>query len=269
MSYGKHWDSTYTGSMYGAGVGVFAVWGYVIANTGIDHAVELNPKLLSATLGTTIAEVEASIAYLCAPDSSSRSEGANGCRLVKSGSFRYEVVNHEGYRTMRNNEDRREYFRIKQQESRARKRVSNTNVKASTHTDTDTDTDTKKDQKKKQAQAPIISKPNFSTWPSEPSPQVLADWLTLRKRKRADTSATAMSRIGAELHKAAAVGFSVDDCLAEAIARGWTGIKADWMQTNKPNGANHESPTRLSAAERVAANNRAAEERERLAAQSG
>jgi hypothetical protein len=81
--------------------------------------------------------------------------------------------------------------------------------------------------------------PDFSSWPSIPSEQVLADWLVLRKRKRADNSKTAMSRIGAELHKALGLGFSVEDCISEAVARSWQGFKADWMHPDKTNGASH------------------------------
>ena len=50
--YGKIFASTFTGSMFGAGSDVFAVWGYVIANAQ-DSRIELNPRMLASTLGST------------------------------------------------------------------------------------------------------------------------------------------------------------------------------------------------------------------------
>lgn len=117
--YGKFFSSTFTGSMYGAGPAVFAVWGYVIANT-IDSNVELNSKMLSATLGCTEEEVRNAIAYLCQPDPHSRNKDQDGRRLVKEGEYQYRVVTHAYYRHMKNEDEKREYNRIKKQESRAK-----------------------------------------------------------------------------------------------------------------------------------------------------
>src|SRR3989338_2531118 len=49
--YGKHFAQTYTGSMFGAGPVVFAVWGYVIANARRDGTVEVNAQLVAAAPG--------------------------------------------------------------------------------------------------------------------------------------------------------------------------------------------------------------------------
>jgi hypothetical protein len=127
--YGKFFASTFTGSMFGAGAVVFAVWGYVIANTTADSTVELNPRMLAATLGSTAADVESAIAYLCAPDPKSRNPEMEGRRLCREGQFQFRVVTHQHYRAIRNNEDRKEYNRQKQQESRARRKSPSTPVK--------------------------------------------------------------------------------------------------------------------------------------------
>jgi hypothetical protein len=75
---------------------------------------------------------------------------------------------------------------------------------------------------------------DFASWPSEPSPQVLADWLDLRKRKRAPVTDTAMRGMGAQLHRALALGYDVDAALTECVLRGWQGLNADWLQpTNR------------------------------------
>lgn len=115
--YGKHFESLYEGSMYGAGVAVFAVWGYVIAHTQ-KSSVELNPKRLADTLGGTLEEIEAAIRYLEGPDPKSRCKKHEGRRLIKEGEFQYHVPSYEHYKAIRNADERREYNRQKQAEYR-------------------------------------------------------------------------------------------------------------------------------------------------------
>lgn len=79
----------------------------------------------------------------------------------------------------------------------------------------------------KKASAPEVI--DFSSWPSPPSPQVLADFLAHRKAKRAPITPTVIENFGRELHKAVAHGISVDAALAECITRNWQGLKADWL----------------------------------------
>jgi len=84
----------------------------------------------------------------------------------------------------------------------------------------------KKQEVKKKAHSPAL---DFSSWPQEPSAEVLQDWLRLRKSKRAPTTPTAMKGIGRELHKLAQAGIGVDAALGECVMRGWQGLKADWL----------------------------------------
>lgn len=120
--YGKFFSSTFTGSMFGAGADVFAVWGYVIANT-VDSTVELNPTMLAAIIGSAPDAIKSAIEYLCRPDPQSRNQEHDGCRLLHESGFQYHVVSHALYRAMRDEEDRRAYNRIKQRESRARRKT--------------------------------------------------------------------------------------------------------------------------------------------------
>jgi len=118
--FGKHFESMYEGSMYGAGVNVFAVWGYVIAKAQRSR-VELNPRKLADTLGGAVKEIEDAIDYLCRPDSESRFKEHDGRRLLKEGEYQFFVPSHEYYRSIKSEEHRREYNRIKQAEYRAKK----------------------------------------------------------------------------------------------------------------------------------------------------
>lgn len=107
--------------MYGAGVAVFAVWGYVIAHVRKSR-VELNPKKLSDTLGGTVQEIIEAITFLMSPDPESRHKEHQGCRLLKEGEFQYFVPSWESYQGIRNADDRRAYNASKQREYRARKK---------------------------------------------------------------------------------------------------------------------------------------------------
>ena len=119
--YGKIFASTFTGSMFGAGSDVFAVWGYVIANAQ-DSRIELNPRMLAATLGSTPEKVENAIEYLCRPDPESRNPEQEGRRLVREGQYQYLVVSHGIYRGLQDNDELRAYNRERQRAYRANKK---------------------------------------------------------------------------------------------------------------------------------------------------
>lgn len=70
---------------------------------------------------------------------------------------------------------------------------------------------------------------DLSSWPSEPSAQVLSDWLAMRKRKRADVSQTVIAAMAPQLALAAKRGWTVDECLSECVLRNWQGLKAEWL----------------------------------------
>lgn len=118
--YGKIFSSTFSGSMFGAGAEVFAVWAYVIANAQ-DSRVELCPRVIAATIGTTPTKVEEAIEYLCRPDPDSRNPEHEGRRLVKDGQYQYLVVSHSIYRGLKDEEERRAYNAARKRLSRARK----------------------------------------------------------------------------------------------------------------------------------------------------
>lgn len=61
-------------------------------------------------------------------------------------------------------------------------------------------------------------------------PQIAADYLALRKAKRAASTKTALESIVLEAEKA---GIHVGAALTTCCARGWTGFKADWISANE------------------------------------
>lgn len=73
---------------------------------------------------------------------------------------------------------------------------------------------------------------DYSKWPSLPDEQILKDWLSMRKSKKANVSQTVINNFAKQLALASSNGFSVNDCLSECITRSWTGFKAEWMKSN-------------------------------------
>jgi 5-methylcytosine-specific restriction endonuclease McrA len=108
--YGKIFESTFTGSLFGSGPTVFAVWAYVISKAYDGH-VELNPKLLAACIGTEPEDIRKAIAFLCQPDPESRNSDEQGRRLVSVEGFQYYVPSWQKYHDIRNVNDRRDYMR--------------------------------------------------------------------------------------------------------------------------------------------------------------
>ena len=115
--YGKHFESMYTGTMFGSGSDVFAVWGYVISHCRKGE-VELNQKVLAATIGMSVQEAEDAVAFLCEPDPNSRSQLDEGRRLVKTGSFTYRVPTFEKYNVTHSDDEVRAFERERKQKYR-------------------------------------------------------------------------------------------------------------------------------------------------------
>lgn len=80
--------------------------------------------------------------------------------------------------------------------------------------------------------------------PDDLSEQVWKDWLQHRKDKKAPVrTQTVVDRIAKELEKARALGWSPNEALAEAMAAGWQGIKAEWL-ANRTKAAVTQFPKR-------------------------
>jgi hypothetical protein len=71
--------------------------------------------------------------------------------------------------------------------------------------------------------------------------QTWADFLDLRKRKRAPLTETAMAGIEREARKA---GWSMEAALEKCVVRGWQGFEADWIKGERPpsDGAANDDP---------------------------
>lgn len=75
--------------------------------------------------------------------------------------------------------------------------------------------------------------------PDDVTEEVWSDWRKHRKAKKAQISASAMAAIRREATKA---GWEMDAALTEAMARGWTGFKAEWVEPRQPRQAGPAPP---------------------------
>lgn len=82
--------------------------------------------------------------------------------------------------------------------------------------------------------------------PSDVPAEVFADFLTIRKAKRAPLTATALAGIRREADK---VGVSLEQALTVCCERGWVGFRADWYREGNAAPAGARSARRMPAAE--------------------
>lgn len=81
---------------------------------------------------------------------------------------------------------------------------------------------------------------DFSSWPYMPNEQVFNDWVQLRKARKSPITQTVINQFGKELNKAVDAGYTVDDCISEAVEAGWTGFKLQWIINRNSNVKNKQ-----------------------------
>jgi len=202
--------------------------------------------------------IERGITALMAPDPDSRTPTEEGRRIVllsEGRTWGWRIVNHANYRQIRSQEDRREYHRNYYHTVRkpaAAELLSSTPTQhpstlqpPATHTDTDTEADTEaiKKERARSRSAPFPC-------PDGVDPQVWADWLALRKAKKAPVTQTVVEGALAESAKAR---LSLDAFLRIWCARGSQGMQADWIKSAERSAATTgETAWQRSQRERVA-----------------
>jgi len=116
--YGKVFSSLFSGSMYGAGAHVFAVWCFALACKDSDGFIELNPKLLAGVLGEPEEEIARAINYLLLPDEASRTPDEGGRRMTREGQYLYHIVNHKEYTKIQDREALNRYWAEQKRKSK-------------------------------------------------------------------------------------------------------------------------------------------------------
>jgi gas vesicle protein len=223
--YGKIFDTVFTGTLYGSGPTVFAVWAYVIATAKPPGVVEINPKLLAGCIGTDVGDIKKAIDLLCAPDSDSRNPDSDGCRLIHMGGLQYEVVSFQKYRDMVSMEDKRLADRQRMAEKRASMRVSQ--IVANSRKESQPVAEVAETEAETETEVKAVKKKNTSpSAPSDVSPSTWADFQTIRKAKKAPITGTTLAGIRREAERA---GMTLDAALQVCCERGWQSFNADWV----------------------------------------
>lgn len=255
MVYGKIFESLFTGSMFGCGPIRFAVWSYVIAHTKPSQTddgqetgvVEINPPVLAAALGTTPADVEEAIAYLCQKDPRSRNPAHDGCRLVHVGSFIYEVPSFPIYQRKQNSDERKAAVRERVRAHRERKKGAGNGVVTLGNAGNDTqtqDSDAYVPSTNQSTPPPPKGgvpsrkreKPATVEKPDDVTEQTWADWVAHRKAKKALVT----DGVIASVRKQLPAGWTIEQGLAFWVSSGNQGFYP-------PKDAATKQPTRYSA----------------------
>ncbi|HBE9179227.1 TPA: hypothetical protein KNH08_002103 [Serratia fonticola] len=95
---------------------------------------------------------------------------------------------------------------------------------------------------------------DFSQFPTQPSPEVWADYEKHRKAKRAPITQTVLNLLAKELTIAVNAGWTVDNALAEAMSAGWQGLKGEWL-LNRSGSSTGRMPAQLNRQEALEARN--------------
>jgi hypothetical protein len=112
----------YQGTLRGNSHGLL-VFTNLLAHADKEGRADIHPKAIAEEVGLTVDEVKAAIEMLATPDEDSRSPELDGRRITlldEHRSWGWLVVNYVKYRSIRDEEDRREQNRISQERWRNR-----------------------------------------------------------------------------------------------------------------------------------------------------
>lgn len=168
--------------------------------------MELNPRILSTIIGEGESEILAAINKFCEPDEKSRSKAEGGRKLIKEGEYLYHVVNGQEYDKIRNNEERREYWRNQKRKAR---NGDGGNESAEVKKPT---------QAARQSHDPIMP----ANLQSATFRRAWAEWLEHLRQKRKPPTAIAMQK---QLKKLSEMGeLRGIAALENSITNSWTGV---------------------------------------------
>lgn len=192
--FGKIFESMYDGTLASNGPWqALVTFQQMIVLADQDGVVDMTASAIARRTSIPLEIIQLGVNRLMEPDPESRTPDEDGRRITLLEDHRawgWRIVNHGKYRDMRKAEERREYLRIKQQESRERKstivNTSSTKINTSTHTEADTKAEAE-EQKRAPKRTPPALPAGFvafwNAWPTHPRKvgrkQCAAKWTTL------------------------------------------------------------------------------------------
>jgi hypothetical protein len=111
--YGRIFESIFDSSIMEEGVHVRYLWHCILVLCNKEGVVDLTRQALARRVNMPLLQVNEALECLLSPDPASRSPLEDGRRLIpiRETDWGWKVVNFEGYRDVRNPEDRRTYMR--------------------------------------------------------------------------------------------------------------------------------------------------------------
>jgi len=209
----------------------------LLAHSDAHGIADIHPRAISEEVGLTLEETRDALLYLEKQDPESRSPEMDGCRIVRMDGHRewgWQVVNYAKYRAIRNEDDRKEQGRLSQQRWRDRNADSKQSKPSVSGRKQDKPKQKQEVEAEAEAKAEVeASKPKVKSIsaksaekPADVDANIWADFVLLRKTKKAPLTETALKGIERETAKA---GISLEAGLRMACERGWQGFKADWV----------------------------------------
>jgi hypothetical protein len=247
--YAKLFTSIYQGTLRGNSHGLL-VFTNLLAHCDKNGVADIHPRAIAEEVGLTVEQVRTALDDLEAPDMESRSPEEEGRRIKRMDEHRawgWFVVNYAKYRAIRDEDDRREQNRLAQERWRERNKAKSADASQdkppsepvshgkpeSAHTEAEAEAEERRARKRASSLAS----------PEDVDPQVWADWLALRKAKRAPVTATTIEGARVEAQKA---GMTLDAFLRVWCRRGSQGLEAAWIKPNEK--LSHEDPYGLRTA---------------------
>lgn len=176
--YTKLFNSILASSVWQESLSTKVLWITLLAMADKDGIAEASVPGLAKIAGLSLAETEAGLASLSAPDKYSRTKDFEG-RRVQECEGGWRILNHPKYRAKMSADDRREYKRLKQQQYRAEKSTMSTGGQSGHNA--------KAKAKAKEQTAPV----NRSEEPPMPNPTPVPEW-------EAKAKATWLKHLGGE-----------------------------------------------------------------------
>jgi hypothetical protein len=128
--YAKLFTSIYQGTLRGNAHGLL-VFTNLLAHCDKHGEVDIHPRAIAEEVGLTVDQVRVALGMLEAPDCESRSPDLDGRRIVRLDQHRdwgWQVVNYLKYRSIRDEEDRREQNRLAQERWRNKNKPASATV---------------------------------------------------------------------------------------------------------------------------------------------
>jgi len=191
--------------------------------------VDITPPALAKRTGIPLDIIEEGIEYLEQPDKYSRSQEEEGRRLILLDEHRpwgWQIVNHEHYRNLSSEEDKREKNRLRKQKQRDNKEC-HTNKEDSNQGDKTVNKECRTLSRMSHHTivfASVLLNNNVST-------ELWEEWLDIRKKKKAINSDTAIKSLVTNLEKIVEDGkYTANEAIRTAIENSWKTIKLEWME---------------------------------------